>query len=423
MYEELKGKKLLILGGITAMVEVAKRAHELGIIVYVTDYLENSPAKKVADKSFMVSATDVDAVVKLCKEETVDGIITGNCDMLLPYYAQICNKLNFPCYGTVEQFEIMTDKKRFKDLCRKYSVPTIPEYTEEDVELDKLQYPVLIKPIDSSGSRGITICYNKEDIVKGREKALSYSPSKKYLIEKYMQGDEVVLYYYFQDGQPTFVTMCDRYVHKQAIDIPQISVAYIFPSNYINEYLKTEIDANIVKMFKETGLKNGCIFLQAFIENGIPYIYEPGYRTNGAREQYIINQTCGISCVDMLISYALTGKEYEGKIQEKLDPYLNGKVAAMISPIMEIGKVDKIIGLEKLQSKQTIVETILINQEGSVLTEKDRGTLKQIAYRAYIVEANKQDLKKTVDYVLGAVEYEDSEKKSLIKAKFNSELI
>ena len=158
MLEKLKGKKLLIIGGIPAMIEVVKRAQQFGITVYVTDYLEDSPAKKYADKSFMVSATDVEAVAALCRQENIDGIYTGNVDLLLPYYAQICEKTGLPCYGTKEQFDIMLDKGKFKNTCRQYGVPVIEEYETID---GITQYPVLVKPVDSSGSRGISICHNE----------------------------------------------------------------------------------------------------------------------------------------------------------------------------------------------------------------------------------------------------------------------
>src|SRR5699024_7250057 len=112
-----------------------------------------------------------------------------------------------------------------------------------------------------------------------------------------------VLYYYFQDGNPVFAGMCDRYVFKQASGLAQLPTAYIFPSRFTDNHLK-QTDEKIKKMFRGIGMTNGPIFLQAFIEDGIPHIYEPGYRTNGAREQYIIGSVCGISSVDMLINFS-----------------------------------------------------------------------------------------------------------------------
>ena len=185
-------KRLLILGGIALSKEIVETAHSAGIDVYVTDYLPDSPAKRVADKSFMVSTTDVDAVVDLIKREHIDGVLTGYIDLLLPYYVQICRKSGLPCYATEEQIAITTDKNRFKDLCRKYSVPTVPEYSYEEVLAGKAVFPVLVKPVDNSGARGIFICTNLDEFKENYEKSLAFSPSKHLLIERYMTGKEAI---------------------------------------------------------------------------------------------------------------------------------------------------------------------------------------------------------------------------------------
>lgn len=419
---ELKGKKLLVLGGIISMIEVVKRAKQLGVTVLVTDYLENSPAKQYADKSFLVSATDVDAVVELCRSEKVDGIITGNVDMLLPYYAQICEKANLPCYGKFEHFQIMTNKKAFKQLCEKYSVPTVKEYSNEHVKKGELRYPVLIKPVDSSGSRGITICRDSEDLQLGIEKALRYSTDKQYIVEKYMKGQEAVLYYYFQDGNPIFMGMCDRYVISINKNVAQLSSAYIFPSKYTDKHLQ-KTDSVIKNMFQSIGMKNGTIFLQAFIEDGCPILYEPGYRLNGAREQYIFKETNGINAIDLLIYFSLTGCMSREKLELKSDPYLNGKCACMLSPAISVGKVASIEGVDLILKHSAVKEFIYINREGDTVKKEEEGTLRQIAYRVFLVEDSWDKLKEAVDYIQNNIKYYDETGRSMLIRSFDSNIL
>lgn len=422
MLEKLKGKRLMILGGIAPAIEICNRAHEFGIEVFVTDYLEDSPAKKYADKSFMVSTTDVDAVVELCKKEKVDGVFTGNVDLLLPYYAQICDKLGLPCYGTLEHFCVMTDKKRFKDICKEYGVPVIPEYTAEQIGRGDIDYPVLVKPIDSSGSRGISICNNYAELNEGIEKALEYSPSKQYLVEKYMTGDEVVLYYYFQDGNPVFIGMCDRYVNADQEGVAQLPTAYIFPSRYTKAHIENT-DAKLKEMFKGIKMQNGPMFLQAFIYNGVPCIYEPGYRLNGAREQYIMSAVNGISSADMLIHFALTGKMADFDIEKKGDPYLAGKYACKLSPLIRAGQIKRIEGMELMSELESVVRVVLNNNVGDTITEKNVGTLRQIAYRAFIVEDSPAALKETIDKIQNTVRYYDSNDECMMLRMFDTETL
>ena len=163
LLEKLEGKKLLVMGGMRISCEIVRQAKKMGIFTYVADYnpIELSPAKTIADRAIDLDITDVDAVVDAIKHEGIEGVIVGFNDMLLPFYADICEKAGLPCYGTREQFEILTSKDRYKNLCRQFGVPTIQEYQFEDKDI---LYPVLVKPVDSSGSRGITICHDKNEL-------------------------------------------------------------------------------------------------------------------------------------------------------------------------------------------------------------------------------------------------------------------
>lgn len=418
----LKGKRLLILGGVPAMIEAVKFAQCQGIEVLVTDYLENSPAKKYADKSFMVSTTDIDAVVRLCKEEKVDGIFTGNVDMLLPYYAKICELTGLPCYATEEHFDIMTDKIKFKKLCKAYNVPTVTDYTNEEIRNNDISYPVIVKPIDSSGSKGISVCNNYDELNVGIEKALYFSPSKQYIVERYMTGDEVVLYYYFQDGNPVFMGMCDRYVNKEQEGVAQLPTAYIFPSKFTKSHIDLS-DHLIKKMYKQIKITNGTTFLQAFIERDIAYLYEPGYRLNGAREHYIYSAVTGINAMEMLINFSLTGKMSNEDISKKSDPYIHGKFACKLSPLIKPGIVSKIEGIDFLSNIPEIVEVIMNNNIGDEITSANVGTLKQVAYRAFIVSDTKERLKEIIDFVQDNVRFYNQNNESMMLKQFDTHVL
>ena len=163
---DLQGKKLLILAGNNVHVKIVEAAKALGVYTIVTDYLlpEESPAKLVADEYWMLSTGDIDAVVKKCREEHVDGVLNFSIDTVQFHYFQICEKLGVPCYGNKLQFETMTNKRLFKDFCKANNVDVIPEYTLDDINNGTVTYPVFIKPSDSRGSRGQSICTSKEEI-------------------------------------------------------------------------------------------------------------------------------------------------------------------------------------------------------------------------------------------------------------------
>lgn len=108
MVNEFQGMKLLILGGMRISCEIIHKAKSMGIYTIVADYnkIEDSPGKKIADEHFLVSTIDVDEIVKLIKEQEINGVMVGFNDFMLPYYAEICKKSGLPSYGTKEQFDI-----------------------------------------------------------------------------------------------------------------------------------------------------------------------------------------------------------------------------------------------------------------------------------------------------------------------------
>ena len=128
---DLKGKRLLILGGSRISCEIIRHARAMGIVTGVTDWyaLEKSPAKQMADEAYFENTSDIDAMAELIRSKKFDGVITGFTDSVLPYYAQMCQKAGLPAYGTKEQFDIFIDKEKYKALMREFDVPTIPEYS------------------------------------------------------------------------------------------------------------------------------------------------------------------------------------------------------------------------------------------------------------------------------------------------------
>ena len=192
---DLKGKKLLIMGGIAAACDIVKKAKEMGLYVIVTDYYENSPAKRIADESYMVSTTDVEAVVDLCKNKKVDGVITGYIEFMLPYYCEVCRRLALPCYATKEQIMLTNNKRKFKNLCRNNEIKVPEDYHVDGSfkreDLDRIEYPVVVKPADNGGARGISICRTESELKAAHKKAESFSRSGEVVVERYVEGDEV----------------------------------------------------------------------------------------------------------------------------------------------------------------------------------------------------------------------------------------
>lgn len=416
--KKFEGKKVLILGANPETVSLILKAKDMGLYTIVTDNNPNAYAKKYADKAYNIDAVDIDGLVSLAQSEHVDGVLVGVAESLLPAYCDVCERLRMPCYSTKDKFNIMINKDYFKMKCREYGVPTIEEFSLE--KIDQIKYPVIVKPVDSCSSKGITVCHNSDELNNGIKYALKFSNSKKYLIEKYMTGDEVISYYVMQDGEPIFVAMCDRYTYKAQDDKVQLPTAYIYPSRYIDSYIKNT-DSHVKEMIKRLGLKNGSIFFQAFVdENGIVRIYEPGYRLNGAQEHIIVSKVSGIDAKELYINFALTGRVAESDLSELAEPQPN-KISCKLSPLVRVGKIAELNGLEKIKQLKDVVSINPSYNVGDVVTGE--GTLKQIVCRFFIVSDDKTNLINTINKIYELLSVKDDIGANMLIGKFDTSTI
>lgn len=409
-------KKILILGANPETVSLIEKAKNMGLYTIVTDNNPNAYAKKFADKAANVNAVDVDGLVKLAKEENVSGVLVGVAEALLPAYCEVCRRLDMPCYSTIDKFEIMVRKDLFKAKCKEYGVPTVREYTD----IGKLTFPVIVKPVDSCSSKGIKVCHNENEVKEAIEHALLFSKSGKYLIEEYMMGDEVISYYVMQDSNPIFVGMCDRYTFKEKEQLVQLPTSYIFPSRYIDSYMRYADEA-IKNMIKGLGLKNGSIFFQCFVDSeGIVRTYEPGYRLNGAQEHIIVSRISGIDAKELYINLALSGKESELDMEKYSNPKPD-KIACKLSPLVKTGEIAKLEGLDEIKELTDVVSINPSYDVGDVVSGE--GTLKQIVCRFFIISENKKSLIDTIEQIYSLLKVENFAAENMLIGKFNTDII
>ena len=375
----LQGKRLLILGGMRLSCEIVYKAQSMGIYTLVADYnkIEDSPGKQIADEAVDLSVTDVDAVVRYVKDSAVDGVLVGFNDMLLPYYAEICQEAGLSCYGTKEQFEILIAKDKYLALCRQFDIPTIPEY---DLNDKKIKYPVLVKPVDGSGSRGITICNNRSDLERAVVIGRKFSKTGKVLIERYMSGQEVTVFWTFQHGNYYISALANRHIKQnQGEGVIPLPIGYTFPSVYLPKY-RAEVEANCKRMFHHLGLKDGVLFMQCKVEDGTCYVYDIGYRLTGTLEYRLLEQVCGYNPLQMMICLALTGKMGEVSVASKAIPEFN-KPAFNVTCLCAPGTIKEITGVDEVKKMPEVVDAVIAHNPGETITKEMRGLLTQIALR------------------------------------------
>ena len=343
----MKGKRILILGGASVHCKLVEAAKEMGLYTIVTDYLPSSPAKEIADKSYMLNITDVDGIVEMCRRECVEAVLSTHLDPCQRPYQEICQRLGLPCYGTREQFFLMTDKRAFKRLCKAYGVDVVSEYSVEDVALDRVEYPVFVKPVDSRGSRGQNVCWDKKTTQEAIAAARQESSNGDILIEKYLgTTDEVQITYFFVDGEPYLIRTVDSHRGSPERHLDKVVACSASPSRYTEEYMQTAHEC-VVNMFKAIGFRNGPIFMQGFYDQGKFRFFDPGLRFPGVDYDRIYPYEYHVDLIKMMITFAVKG-HFEQKGLPKDMFALNGKRVAVLFPVIRAGTIAQINGIEEM---------------------------------------------------------------------------
>lgn len=408
--DNLQGKKLLIMGANPETVPLVEMANEMGIKTLVTSNRPDDAAKKVAWKSCSVDGLDVPGLITLAREEHVDGVLVGVADILVPAYCKVCDALNFPCYATQEIVDVFSYKDVFKATCERYGIHGIPEYYLDDFmnpeDVANIKYPVMVKPVDSCSGMGMTVCYREEELRSAVQKALAASRKKRFIVERYMQCDDMGIYYTFKDGECSASCVYDRYTTDEQKGLSRVCLGGTYPSRHIKEYFE-RMHENAVRMFKDIGIKNGVLMLSAFYENGEFYVYDTGFRLQGEAPHLLMKAVNGFDQREMLLRFALTGEEGDVDLKKEDDPYFRGKWAATLWFLLKKGRIKKIAGLEEIEKDPRIVANVQRLYIGDEVKEEWVGTEKQVLARLYLVCDNKKELAETLTEYMDKVKVFD----------------
>ncbi len=420
--KEFEGKKLLILGGNPETTPLVEIANDWGIRTIVSSARHTDPAKKAAWKAYDVDGMDVPGLIALAKEEKVDGVLVGVADILVPAYCKVCEALDLPCYATQAIVDVFAFKDVFKSTCERYGVHGIPEfYLDAEMkreDLDKIVYPVMVKPVDNGGGVGMTVAYNEEDLKKGVGIALENSKKKRFIVEKYMQCDDMGMYYTFKDGYCSASCIYDRYTTDQQPGLSRVCLGGTYPSRHLDEYFE-RMHPNALRLFKEIGIKNGVLMLSGFYENGEFYVYDTGFRLQGEAPHLLMKAVHGFDQREMMIRFALTGSEGDVDLRSADDTRFRGKWAATLWFLLKEGRIGKISGLDKLDLDECVVANIQRLREGDVVLPEWIGNEKQVLTRMYLVCKSKVELSDTLKYYMNTIKVLDDAGNNMLLEGFD----
>jgi len=400
MYERLRGKTLLVMDRTALAACAVQRAKEMGVRTVVANFYktEDSPSKMIADVAIDVDISDTEAMLALIKEYKVDGVFVGWTDSHLPFYAKICEAAGLPCCGTAEQFDILSnDKNRFKECCVKYGVPT-PEIFKIDIDfrredLDKIVYPVMVKPADDSGGRGIMRCDNEEELISHYKHLYEHSASKKIVCERYMDsGNEIFIHYTVQNGNCSLSASFLKYKVTAEKGKAASCLFHMFAPKYLKEYQRDSEPA-VKKMVQELGVKYGNLMFQGFEDHGKLYFHESGLRLGGEQFYVFAEKLNGISSLELMIEFALTGEMtlYDA---QKQDNYNFSQYCCNYYIPLKAGTIASIEGLDEVNAMPQVLQNKQFKHVGDKISPTS--SLDRVIFRIHVMDKTKEDFVKTL---------------------------
>ena len=324
-------KKILLLGGLRYLIPVIKTAHELGYYVITCDYLPQNIAHQYSDKYIYANITDKELILKIAEEEKIDGIMSFAVDpgvLTASYVAEKMNMNGCP----FESVKILQNKVLFREFLSKngFNVPKakgFSSYADALKELDLFNFPVIVKPTDSAGSKGVTRVDDIDDVKSAVEYALANAVSdKKVIIEEFIEqsGFSSDCDSFSIDSDLKFVSFSNQYFDSKA-ENPYTPSAYSWPS-FIDISHQEELVSELRRLVKLLKLDTSIYNIETRVgTDGKPYIMEVSPRGGGNRLSEMLRFATGVDLIKMAVKSAV------GEENDQLEmPVYNGYWAEII---------------------------------------------------------------------------------------------
>lgn len=304
-------KKLMILGGSSYIVPVIKTAHRLGIYVITCDYLPDNVAHKYADEYCNVSVIDKEAVLRKAMELSIDGICSFACDPGVVTAAYVAEQMGLPFQCSYETARILQDKGLFREflLNHGFNSPHARSYTDKQApfaDLGCFTWPVIVKPVDSAGSKGVSKVECAEDLPAAIEAAVKNSHSGAFIIEDFitLEGYRSSTDPFTVDGKLAFMTYSDQ-LFDGTVENPYTPTAEIWPSSMKQEY-QTYLTSEIQRLFDLLQVKSGIYNIETCVGvGGIPYIMEVSPRGGGNKLAELQDMAYGVNLIENEVRHAV----------------------------------------------------------------------------------------------------------------------
>ena len=384
--------RLVILGSLGEFVSLVEHAKARGIYTIVCDGYADGPAKKVADKSYNIDVRDPEAIAKMCKEEGVDGIIGSFSDLLFEQITKIADLAGLRWYAKPDKLDFYREKDKAKALMTELGI-RVPKNTQlapdfDDRALEGFQFPLVIKPVNGYGSKGIYVVHSIAEIrerfdeVSGRSSGVRENIQ----VEEYSQGREYNMMTWVVDGKVCPISIADREKNPQIGSALPTLNRLVYPAKATAQ-IKEEATQVLQKFADAVGQREGALSMQFFYnEHGVE-VCEIAGRLFGY-EHELVTHCCGLDIEKLLLDYVYD----PDAVRETMHKHsvLFDKCCA---GLYFVGIQDKIIAdqtsARELARNDHVIESVLFYNEGETI---DNYGPKPYLVRYYLTAESQQEI-------------------------------
>lgn len=399
--------RLAVFGGNNITQEIMDFAHANNIFVLSVSNDPNAAMHKVSDEQYCLDCTNEELMMNFFKEQRVDGVLSISSERVIRKTVDFMAKTAFHYYAKPQQWNILMNKKVFKEYSKKFGLKVTPNYQIED---ENITFPVIVKPAEGAGAIGVTKCHNYEEMVSAVQLALSKSHGAgDYICEKYINGDMFQLYIWRQKGK-TYVASTSEFVLYDLVPGRRRGCIFqIYPAS--RESIYSQLYEPLSHILDELGVDDGSCFFQGMIEDGIPYIIDVGFRLPGSMDFRCVKREKGIDLIGCHIQYALSGK-FGNDFSALEKPFQH--CYTVFSPALKNGQICKIRGMEAIEAHPGVYNVKQYVKEGDVM-KMSGYPIRQDLCRIFIEAPSKVELRKRIETIIGLLQVENEKGENMLR--------
>lgn len=357
-------KIAIVLGGTAPHAELIKRLQNRGYYTILADYLDNPPAKAVADFNIQASTLDREAVLNIAQEHHAKLVISACVDQANITACYVNERLGLHTPYSYEIAEKITNKGYMKKVMLQQGIPTSAFFyidkTYDFADLD-VAYPVMVKPADSNTSNGVVKAENDDELKKYLDAAIKISRNNRAIVEGYMDGQEISAYFYITKGKAHLLLTNERHSVVEGMERVIRCYSIVYPAQLTQEENEQaeEIATEIAKAFH---LDNTPLFFQGVIKDGKISVIEFAPRIGGGLSYKVIEESTGFDILSASIDSYL-GNEVDVCRTEPDDIYVTNVIYGRSAVL------DKVTGTDELISNKVIERYVPYKSSGTEIND------------------------------------------------------